>query len=389
MATPSGTPPGKYSCRLNMMSVQNPDDDFAEGPQITFELTGIIKPPPPPSRAWLFWVLLGLFVIGGTVAALFLMKKPRLQAAFEQSATKGFAPLTVKFTNLTTGKFESTLWNFGDGAVATNRDSEHTFDRPGTYIVMLLVDGPKGQAFATNAVAVVQRASAQFQASPDGGPAPLAVKFVNQSTGDDLTWSWDFGNGQTSTEREPPAQTYSASGNYTVRLVATGPQLGGESNVASKAAVVRAATRSQADFKANQTRGETPLNVRFTDTSAGNPTSWRWEFGDGTFSSERNPTHTYTAVRNYNVTLSVSGPGGAATVPRNNFIVVQEAIRIVPNLFGIKLPDALNKIKAAGLTVGTVKTLPLGTANNVISQDPPAGTRARPGDKVDLTVWNK
>ena len=66
--------------------------------------------------------------------------------------------------------------------------------------------------------------SADFSASPTSGPAPLRVNFTDQSTGDITSWSWDFGDGATSTEQNP-SHTYTDAGTYTVSLTVTG--LGG------------------------------------------------------------------------------------------------------------------------------------------------------------------
>ena len=68
-----------------------------------------------------------------------------------------------------------------------------------------------------------------------------------------------------------------------------------------------------ASFTANPTTGDAPLNVTFTDTSTGGPTSWAWNFGDGATSTAQNPTHTYTAAGTYNVTLVATNAGGSDT----------------------------------------------------------------------------
>ncbi len=60
---------------------------------------------------------------------------------------------------------------------------------------------------------------------------------------------------------------------------------------------------SAADFTATPTQGAIPLSVKFTDKSSGSPKSWYWDFGDGTTSSERNPTHVYTRNGVYSVGL--------------------------------------------------------------------------------------
>jgi PKD repeat protein len=51
-----------------------------------------------------------------------------------------------------------------------------------------------------------------------------------------------------------------------------------------------------ADFTASKLTGAVPLTVQFTDTSAGNPTRWSWDFGDQTNSMQQNPQHEYQAT---------------------------------------------------------------------------------------------
>ncbi|MDY0130219.1 MAG: PKD domain-containing protein [Methanosarcina vacuolata] len=58
------------------------------------------------------------------------------------------------------------------------------------------------------------------------------------------------------------------------------------------------------DFSASPTSGNAPLKVAFTDNSTGSPTSWNWDFGDGTNSTEENPVHTYNSSGQYTVSLT-------------------------------------------------------------------------------------
>jgi len=64
------------------------------------------------------------------------------------------------------------------------------------------------------------------------------------------------------------------------------------------------------DFETNVNEGQVPLTVRFTDLSK-NATSWRWNFRDGDYSQEENPTHTYTEIGNYEVILTSSNANGS------------------------------------------------------------------------------
>ena len=65
-----------------------------------------------------------------------------------------------------------------------------------------------------------------------------------------------------------------------------------------------------ASFTSNPTTGFAPLNVAFTDTSTGLPTSWLWDFGDGATSTEQNPTYIYSVAGTYTVKLTASNANG-------------------------------------------------------------------------------
>ncbi len=78
-----------------------------------------------------------------------------------------------------------------------------------------------------------------------------------------------------------------------------------------------------ADFSAIPTRGNAPLNVQFTDNSTTpGASSWAWNFGDNTTSTDQNPTHLYSTTGVYSVRLNVTGTNGIVAVQKNSFIVV-------------------------------------------------------------------
>ena len=58
----------------------------------------------------------------------------------------------------------------------------------------------------------------------------------------------------------------------------------------------------------------TKLTVVFTDTSVPRPTSWLWQFGDGSQNTSQNPVHTYAAAGQYAVTLTVTNSLGSTSV---------------------------------------------------------------------------
>lgn len=79
-----------------------------------------------------------------------------------------------------------------------------------------------------------------------------------------------------------------------------------------------------ADFTADVTSGGYPLTVQFTDTSTNTPTSWLWDFGDGSTDTAQNPSHTYTSIGVYTVELTATNDDGSDTVTKTDYISVQE-----------------------------------------------------------------
>ncbi len=150
---------------------------------------------------------------------------------------------------------------------------------------------------------------ANFSGTPTIGIAPLNVTFTNASTGTDTTttYLWEFGDGSTSTEKDPPPHVYNAIQSYNVKLTVTGPA---GTSVEDRPGYVAVVAPVAADFTATPLSGPVPLDVTFADTSSGaDPaTTYLWDFGDGTAgSTERNPVHQYDHTGLYNVRLTVTG----------------------------------------------------------------------------------
>jgi PKD repeat protein len=66
--------------------------------------------------------------------------------------------------------------------------------------------------------------------------------------------------------------------------------------------------------------------VQFTDRSTANPTAWSWNFGDGTVSTEQNPTHTYTKPGTFSVSLRITTPSGGFRILKTGLISVQPSL---------------------------------------------------------------
>jgi PKD repeat protein len=158
---------------------------------------------------------------------------------------------------------------------------------------------------------------ANFVASPRSGAAPLAVAFTDASSNAPTSWSWNFGDSSTSTSQNP-SHTYTSGGNYTVSLRATNSAGYDDESKASYISVSGSGA-PVANFTGNPTSGTAPLNVAFTDSSSGSPTSWSWNFGDSSTSTSQNPSHTY-AVGTYTVSLRATNAGGYDDEVKTNYI---------------------------------------------------------------------
>ncbi len=256
---------------------------------------------------------------------------PTIDVAFTHSPATliGSGPVIFTGTASTDGTPLTYAWTFGDGATGTGPTTSHTYTHPGTYTVTLTATDGCGFAQAavtSNAVIVYTPVHAAFVSSPASGIAPVTAVFTNTSTGDFANSLWDFGDGVTST-LPSPTHTYTSKGVYTVTLTASG--LGGmDASTVTNAVTVYAPVH--AAFTATPTTGTPPLMVVFTNTSTGDFTSSLWAFGDGVTSTLSNPTHVYSAVGTYTVTLTISGSGGTDATTISNAITVQNYRVMLP-----------------------------------------------------------
>jgi PKD repeat protein len=180
-------------------------------------------------------------------------------------------------------------------------------------------------------------AYANFTSDVRNGTEPLTVKFIDQSKYFDTITSrtWDFGDGNiTTTTNANITHTYIQNGTYTVSLTINGTQAG--LNITSTETKTDYITvydsKPKADFYATPTSGTAPLTVNFYDNSThyDNITQWFWSFGDGTNSTQQNPTHNYTEPGTYNVTLTVTEEDGDnSTITKPNYITVQPTAPII------------------------------------------------------------
>ncbi len=248
-------------------------------------------------------------------------------AAFSAFPTSGNAPLNVTFTDKSTGTPTAWKWTFGDGTNSTIKNPKHKYSKAGNYTVALTVSNAAGSNTTTKTnyikvTATTIKPVASFTSNVTSGKVPVNVAFTDKSTGTPTAWKWTFGDGTTSTAKNP-THKYSKAGNYTVALTVS--NAAGSNTITKTNYIKVSGTSSQtpvAAFSASPTSGNTPLNVTFTDSSTGSPTTWSWNFGDGTSATVKNPVHTYSTAGSYSVTLKVGNSAGNNTTTKSSYIKV-------------------------------------------------------------------
>jgi PGF-pre-PGF domain-containing protein len=229
---------------------------------------------------------------------------------FNANPARGYAPLYVQFTDLSQNA-TSWSWDFGDGTNSTEKDPTHIYSTVGSYTVTLAVSNNNGMNSKSATIIVEEYKElpvANFTANVTRGYAPLSIQFTDSSQ-NATSWSWNFRDGNISGERNP-VHTYSRAGIYTVILTVNNSNGTNSQNL--RITVEEVPILPLANFNANPLSGNAPLTVQFTDTSQ-YAASRRWDFGDGTNSTEQNPIHIYSAAGTYNVNLKVNNANGTAS----------------------------------------------------------------------------
>ncbi len=242
-------------------------------------------------------------------------------ADFTHQSKIGAAPLTVQFTDQSTGYIENWYWDFGDGESSIEQSPEHTFAVNDTYNVTLTASNSEGSDSKTYTAYVSDTSPvAAFSADITHGENPMTVTFTDESTGSVDAWLWDFGDGFTSTDQNP-VHVYTSVDTFDVTLTASGPD--GADQMVKEAFIIVTEPLPVAKFCADVNEGPAPLTIQFSDSSKGPINTWFWDFGDGNNSTDQHPQHVYTKVDTYTVTLIVTGPGGIAKLSKTDYISVQ------------------------------------------------------------------
>lgn len=214
---------------------------------------------------------------------------------------------TLHFTNTTKPVPASATWTFSDGTTQNSIDAVKTFNTPGTYTVTLSCLTSDGcQANTTRTITIQDAPSATITALPTTACSfPVNVTFSGVTTGA-TSWAWDFGDSQKGTTQNATHQ-YTQEGTFNVMLAASNAA-GCTANAYTTITVQKPGLAPLALPR----EGCVPLTSKFSPgvTSADPVTSYAWNFGDGTTSTDPSPEHIFTTEGNFTVTLTITTRSG-------------------------------------------------------------------------------
>ncbi len=206
---------------------------------------------------------------------------------------------STQFTDLSVtsgGTITQWAWNFGDSSqVVHNQNVYHLYAVEGTYPVKLVVISNLGSTDSiTKIITVNPRPVVDFTASDIAGCVPICASFNDLSTiatGINIFWSWDFGDGGPVYQAHDLLHCFTQAGFYDIKLTVTSDS--GCAASLLKTQYLEVFSLPTADFTDSIFGG----TVNFTNQSSMDVTSWFWDLGDPTVTTDtshlQNPTYTY------------------------------------------------------------------------------------------------
>ncbi len=238
----------------------------------------------------------------------------------------------ISFQNTSIPLPAGSLWDFGNGNTSTDTNPVTNYALSGTYIVQLINQYGSCNDTITKNITILPRPVAGFISNNTiSCRAPHTVNFTNQTTGA-TSYIWDFGDGNTSTTINP-THTYTATGNYTVTLIALNSS--GCTDTLTRTNYVRIQTPLLNPlFSSVEGCAPLTINMQANSSSVDNIASWFWDFGNGNTSTLQNPTFTFDSG-SYSIKLRIVTTQGCSDSTRFDSIRVgvppAAAFTAIPN----------------------------------------------------------
>jgi len=263
-------------------------------------------------------------------------------------------PLNISFNDLSTGNPDSWSWSFGDGTTSNHQSPVHQYENPGIYEVCLLIyNSATGCSHEYCKIVLLLEEPycnayfSYFKLAID----PVTFQFADMSLGNISNYHWDFGDGYYSTLPNP-VHSYFEAGVYEVCLTIAG--LDGCEDTHCEMVFAEGSPGCEAGFD-YLVNFENYRQIGFLDNSVGEYNQWLWDFSDGTFSTEKNPLHTFENDGMYLVCLTVSDSTNSQCMDEIcKYVLISEDFYCKVQFSHFPVPDEPNKIQFANQSSGNL-----------------------------------
>lgn len=209
----------------------------------------------------------------------------------------------------------SNVWDFGDGTTSTQNNPQKTYAKPGNYTIKLLNTFSSTCSDSTNSMVIISPGPISSFSTNDTAncSAPYTVHFNNNSIGSATDYLWDFGDGTTSSDKNP-VHTYTKGGKFTVRLTAS--IANGCEDIFEIQDYIKILKVQILGLTNLPDSGCIPVIINpsaLLNINTGIK-KYTWDFGDGTTSNAINPIHVYNKEGFYNVKTTIETQDGCSDV---------------------------------------------------------------------------
>ena len=221
---------------------------------------------------------------------------------FDVTNIVGCNTLTIDFQDLSSVTSD-VVWDFGDGTISNQNNPQHEYNSEGFYDVTLYsvsIEGCKDTLKSVEYIKFIYP-EVNFTISDNKICKNDVVSFMDSSKGISLDYNWNFGDGVSSTDKNP-LHNFNSVGVFPLTLSIT-DTFGCVSVHNTEVVEVQEVV---ADFSSSLfTSNCPPLITSFNNNSNGNIINYNWDFGDGISSNQQSPSHLYSYSGNFNVGLII------------------------------------------------------------------------------------
>ncbi len=267
------------------------------------------------------------------------------QAYFTSAPVPGTT--LVDFTDQSQGNPTSFLWTFGDGNTSTLQNPQHAYNSVGPFLVCLTITDSVANCSDTYCDSIFIGGSVLCDASFTFQTSPSTSVFIANAQ-NNVTWTWDFGDGSTGTGGPTATHTYANPGTYTVCLTVV--TANGQICTTCQNVTITSGSGCSSNYALYPDTTQPHTYIAYNLATGAAPITYTWSWGDGTSSTGAYPSHTYNAPGLYTICLTITDGNGCTSTTCYPWQLlrlsssVPVTINVVPGATGLVEPVSVGNV---------------------------------------------